>query len=86
MRGNSGSSITFHEDALGFDVTVYSSENDLCFALEQIAILFEEEKSTIINLIKDIFDEEDVDDEIAISDFAIIDLDGKSYYETLYNL
>ena len=54
--------------------------------MEQIAILFEEEKSTIINLIKDIFDEEDVDDEIDISDFAITDLDGKSYYETLYNL
>ena len=54
--------------------------------MEQIAILFEEEKSTIINLIKDIFDEEDVDDEIAIADFAITDLDGKSYYETLYNL
>ena len=86
MRGNSGSSITFHEDALGFDVTVYSSENDFWFSLEHIAILFKEEKSTIINLIKDVFAEGAVDEEIAVSDFAITDLDGKSYYEILYNL
>ena len=66
MRSNSGSSITFHEDALGFDVTVYSSENDLWFSLEQIAILFKEEKSTIINFIMDVFAEGAVDEEIAV--------------------
>ena len=78
--------VMFHDGAFELDVRVSTAENTVWLTLDQIASLFEKDKSTVSRHIKNIFSEGELDREAVVANYATTASDGKTYHVDYYNL
>ncbi len=67
-------------------VDVYMEDETVWLSLDQMAELFQRDKSTISRHIKNIFSEGELDEKAVVAKFATTAFDGKTYQVTYYNL
>ena len=61
MNVDNNTLVMFHDGSFELDVRVSASENTVWLTLDQIAFLFEKDKSTVSRHIKNIFSEGELD-------------------------
>ena len=76
----------FYDGSFELDVRVSAYENTVWLTLDQIASLFEKDKSTVSRHIKNIFSEGELDREAVVVNYATTASDGKTYQVDYYNL
>ena len=86
MNTDNNALVMFHDGAFELDVRVSSTENTVWLTLDQIASLFEKDKSTVSRHIKNIFSEEELVKEAVVANYATTATDGKTYQVDYYNL
>ena len=86
MNVDNNTLVMFHDGSFELDVRVSASENTVWLTLDQIASLFEKDKSTISRHIKNIFSEGELDRGAAVANYATTASDGKTYHVDYYNL
>ena len=86
MNTDNNALVMFHDGAFELDVRVSSTENTVWLTLDQIASLFENDKSTVSRHIKNIFSEEELVKEAVVANYATTATDGKTYQVDYYNL
>ena len=86
MNGNNYEIVKFKNDGLELDVNVSAKEDTVWLTVEQIARLFERERTVIGKYIKSIFFEGELDENSVCAFFAHTANDGKSYNVKYYNL
>ena len=86
MNADNNVLVMFHDGAFELDVRISASENTVWLTLDQIASLFEKEKSTVSRHIKNIFSEGELDKEAVVANYATTASDGKTYQVDYYNL
>ena len=80
------SMVAFHDGSFELDVAVSATENTVWLTLEQVALLFEKDKSTISRHIKNIFSDRELEDKAVVANYATTASDGKTYQVSYYNL
>lgn len=78
--------VAFHDGSFELDVAVSATENTVWLTLEQVALLFEKDKSTISRHIKNIFSDGELEDKAVVANYATTASDGKTYQVSYYNL
>ena len=86
MNNDNNALVIFHDGAFELNVQVSASENTVWLTLDQIASLFEKDKSTVSRHIKNIFSEGELDIEAVVANYATTASDGKTYQVGYYNL
>ena len=86
MNVDNNTLVMFHDGSFELDVRVSASENTVWLTLDQIASLFEKDKSTVSRHIKNIFSEGELDREAVVANYATTAFDGKTYHVDYYNL
>ncbi|MDR0517609.1 MAG: virulence RhuM family protein [Fibromonadaceae bacterium] len=83
---NENSIIIFKTDDKKISVDVRFHEETVWLTLDQMAALFERDKSTVSRHIKNIFDEQELQHDSVVANFATTATDGKTYQVDYYNL
>jgi hypothetical protein len=83
---NKNNSIIFKTDDEKVSVEVHFHEEIVWLTLDQMAALFERDKSTVSRHIKNIFDEKELERNSVVANFATTATDGKTYQVDYYNL
>ncbi len=78
--------VVFKDGALELDVKITPEQDTVWLSLEQLADLFEKNKSTISRHIKNIFTEGELFSNSVVANFATTASDGKTYNVSYYNL
>ena len=78
--------VIFKDGALELDVKITPEQDTVWLSLEQLADLFEKNKSTISRHIKNIFTEGELFSNSVVANFATTASDGKTYNVSYYNL
>jgi len=78
--------IIFKTDDEKISVDVRFDEETVWLTLDQMAALFERNKSTISRHIKNVFDDNELDRNSVVANFATTAADGKTYQVDHYNL
>lgn len=78
--------VVFKDGALELDVKITPEQDTVWLSLEQLADLFEKNKSTISRHIKNIFTEGELFSNSVVANFATTAKDGKTYQVEHYNL
>jgi hypothetical protein len=78
--------ILFKTEDKRISMDVRFDEETAWLTLDQMAELFERDKSTISRHIKNVFDENELDRESVVANFATTASDGKTYQVDYYNL
>ena len=78
--------VIFKDGALELDVKITPELDTVWLSLEQLADLFEKNKSTISRHIKNIFTEGELFSNSVVANFATTASDGKTYNVSYYNL
>ena len=78
--------VVFKDGALELDVKITPEQDTVWLSLEQLADLFEKNKSTISRHIKNIFTEGELFSNSVVANFATTASDGKTYIVSYYNL
>ena len=78
--------VVFKDGALELDVKITPEQDTVWLSLEQLADLFEKNKSTISRHIKKIFTEGELFSNSVVANFATTASDGKTYNVSYYNL
>lgn len=78
--------LIFKTDDDSVEVDVRFSDETVWLALDQMAALFDRDKSTISRHIKNIFDEGELNRTAVVANFATTATDGKTYQVDYYNL
>ena len=86
MNADDNVLVMFHDGAFELDVRVSTSENTVRLTLDQIASLFEKDKSTVSRHIKNIFSEGELNRGAVVANYATTASDGKTYQVAYYNL
>ena len=86
MNVDNNTLVMFHDGSFELDVRVSASENTVWLTLDQIAFLFEKDKSTVSRHIKNIFSEGELDRGAVVANYATTASDGKTYHVDYYNL
>ena len=86
MNADSNALAMFHDGAFEIDVRVSATENTVWLTLDQMASLFEKDKSTVSRHIKNIFSEGELDRGAVVANYATTASDGKTYQVDYYNL
>ena len=86
MNADDNVLVMFHDGAFELDVRVSTSENTVWLTLDQIASLFEKDKSTVSRHIKNIFSEGELNRGAVVANYATTASDGKTYQVAYYNL
>lgn len=86
MNHNPVDIVIFQDGALEINVAVSSEDNTVWLTLDQIASLFEKDKSTISRHIRNIFSEGELNKEAVVANYATTASDGKTYNVAYYNL
>ena len=86
MKENNYEVVKFKDEEIELDVNVSAKEDTVWLTVEQIARLFERERTVIGKYIKSIFFEGELDENSVCAFFAHTANDGKSYNVKYYNL
>ena len=86
MNSDNNALVMFYDGSFELDVRVSAYENTVWLTLDQIASLFEKDKSTVSRHIKNIFSEGELDREAVVVNYATTASDGKTYQVDYYNL
>ena len=86
MNADNNILVMFHDGSFELDVRISASENTVWLTLDQIASLFEKDKSTVSRHIKNIFSEGELDKGAVVANYATTASDGKTYHVDYYNL
>ena len=86
MLDNKNQMIIFKTDDEKVSVDVIFENETVWLSQEQMAELFERDKSTISKHIKNIFDEGELEKDSVVANFATTAADGKTYHVDYYNL
>lgn len=78
--------VMFHDGVFELVVRVSAFENTVWLTLDQIAFLFEKNKSTVPRYIKNIFSDGELDKEAVVANYATTASDSKTYQVDYYNL
>ena len=78
--------ILYQSDGANVPVPVLFQVETFWLTQQQMADLFERDKSTISRHLKNIFDEGELDEESVVAVFATTAADGKTYQVTYYDL
>ena len=84
MNSDSNALVMFHDGSFELDVRVSASENTVWLTLDQIASLFEKDKSTVSRHIKNIFSEHELEKEATVAKYATVQLEGSRSVERLF--
>lgn len=79
----------FRDGAFELDVAVSATDNTVWLTLDQVSLLFEKDKSTVLRHIKNIFSEHELEKEATVAKYATVQLEGSRSVERLieyYNL
>jgi len=86
MEKNDNQIILFKTEDEKISIDVRLNEETVWLTLDQMAELFERDKSTISRHIKNIFDENELDKNSVVANYATTAADGKTYQVDYYNL
>jgi hypothetical protein len=86
MKQDKNSIIIFKTDDEKVSVDVHFDEETAWLSLDQMAELFERDKSTISRHVKNVFDEGELERNPVVANFATTAADGKTYQVEFYNL
>ena len=86
MNLDNNALVMFHDGSFELNVRISAAENTVWLTLDQIASLFEKDKSTVSRHIKNIFSEEELDKKAVVANYATTASDGKTYQVNYYNL
>jgi len=78
--------ITFKDGEFSFPVNVSPTEDTIWLKQEEIALLFDRERTVILKHIRNIFKEKELDENSVCAKNAQTGPDGKTYYVLMYNL
>ncbi len=86
MNLDNNALVMFHDGSFELNVRISAAENTVWLTLDQIASLFEKDKSTVSRHIKNIFSEGELDKKAVVANYATTASDGKTYQVDYYNL
>jgi hypothetical protein len=86
MKESDSRVIIFKTEDEKITVDVRFDEETVWLTLDQIALLFERDKSTISRHIKNVFDEGELDRKSVVANYATTAVDGKKYQVDYFNL
>ena len=86
MSGRKDEVVIFQTEDKKISLDVRFDEETVWLSLDQMADLFDRDKSTISRHIKNIFSEAELQQDQVVADFATTAADGKTYQVTYYNL
>ena len=86
MKRRNDEFVLFQTEDRKIALDVRFEEETVWLSLDQMADLFDRNKSTISRHIKNVFDEAELEREQVVADFATTAADGKTYQVTYYNL
>jgi len=86
MKESDSRVIIFKTEDEKITVDVRFDEETVWLTLDQIALLFERDKSTISRHIKNVFDEGELDRNSVVANYATTAADGKKYQVAYFNL
>jgi len=86
MNKPENSIIIFKTEDEKISVDVRFGEETVWLTLDQMALLFERDKSTVSRHIKNVFDEQELQRNSVVANFATTATDGKTYQMDYYNL
>lgn len=86
LPGEGQQFIIFKTDDNKVEVNVRFSEDTVWLTLDQMAVLFDRDKSTVSRHIKNIFDEGELNRDGVVAKFATTAADGKTYQVDYYSL
>jgi len=86
MKESDSRVIIFKTEDEKIIVDVRFDEETVWLTLDQIALLFERDKSTISRHIKNVFDEGELDKKSVVANYATTAADGKKYQVYYFNL
>ena len=78
--------IIFKTDDGAVSLDVRMDEDTVWLSLDQMAALFDRDKSTVSRHIKNVFEEGELERESVVAKFATTAADGKTYQVDYYNL
>ena len=83
MNADNNVLVMFHDGAFELDVRISALENTVWLTLDQIASLFEKDKSTVFRHIKNIFSEGELDKEGTVAKSGGLLLSEQMLYKFL---
>ena len=86
MKKNNDHVVIFKTDDEKIAVDVCFDEETVWLTLDQMASLFERDKSTVSRHIKNVFDEGELERNSVVANFATTATDSKTYQVDYYNL
>ncbi|MCL2643334.1 MAG: virulence RhuM family protein, partial [Candidatus Bathyarchaeota archaeon] len=86
MKESEDRIVIFKTDDEKISVDVRFDEETVWLTLDQIAVLFERDKSTISRHIKNVFDEGELEEKSVVANYATTATDGKTYQVNYFNL
>ena len=86
MKRRNDEFVLFQTEDRKIALDVRFEEETVWLSLDQMADLFDRNKSTISRHIKNVFDEAELQREQVVADYATTAADGKTYQVTYYNL
>ena len=86
MGGKENPIIIFKTDDEKISVDVRFDSETVWLSLDQMAALFERDKSTVSRHIKNVFEEGELDKDSVVAKYATTAADGKTYQVDYYNL
>ena len=86
MRENNTELIIYQTEDGQTKIDVHMENETVWLSLDQMADLFQRDKSTISRHIKNIFEEGELTREAVVANFATTAADGKTYHVNYYNL
>ena len=86
MKNNNGHIVIFKTEDGKISVDARFDSETVWLSLDQMAALFERDKSTISRHIKNVFEEGELQSESVVANFATTAADGKVYQVDYYNL
>jgi hypothetical protein len=86
MKESEDRIVIFKTDDKKISVDVRFDEETVWLTLDQIAVLFERDKSTISRHIKNVFDERELEEKSVVANYATTATDDKTYQVNYFNL
>ena len=86
MKKSNDQIILFKTEDEKISVDVRFDEETVWLTLDQMAELFERDKSTVSRHIKNVFEEGELERDSVVANFATTAADGKTYQVDYYNL
>jgi len=86
MKNTNDHMIIFKTDDEKISMDVRFDEDTVWLSLDQMAALFERDKSTVSRHIKNVFEEGELNQAAVVANFATTAADGKTYQVDYYNL